>query len=262
MELIKKNNPVSNDVTDNQDLHKEVNYELSLSDETKDRINLKSRKYLDTILNSASKINKTIADNILKTDIWDNYDVLEDNIKDVIKESNEIFFRSIDIMRMIGEREYRKSVLPPIIRKDESIAEVMDEDILHFSFPELLPKRIKPNNSKYYAEYKRISIYYERFFSDFFEELNGEREEVFFYKEKVVIFFYHHFNSPHLVRDHDNFELKRIIDCIAFNCLPSDSAMYCSHYCDYVMDKENFSEIFVIPEKKFVGFLKNIKSGS
>ncbi len=261
MELIKKNNPAIKHDIDVSIKSKEVNYELSLSEEAKDRINLKARRFLDAILLNSKKISNTISENVLKTDIWSNYDVLEDNIKDVIKESNEIFFRGIDIIRMIGEREYRKAVLPPIIRKDESVSEVMDDDILHFVFPELLPKRIKPNNNNYYAEYKRVSLYYERFFLDFFEELNEGKSEKFFYNEKVVIFFYHHFSSPHLVRDHDNFELKRVIDCIAYNCLPSDSAVYCAHYCDYVMDNTNFSEIFVLPEKKFDIFRAQLNRG-
>ncbi len=255
MELIKKNDPVVKKTDIEESKFKEADYELQLSGEARDRINLKAHKYLSAIQKSSKRINDIISDNIFKTyNIWENYDVLEDGIKDVIRESNDIFFRGIDIIRMIGEKEYRKSVLPPIIRKDESVAELLDDNILHFAFPELLPKRIKPNNSNYYAEYKRVSLYYERFFADFFDEMNDERGEKFFYTEKVVIFFLHHFNSPHLVRDHDNFELKRIIDCIAYNCLPSDSAVYCAHFCDYVMDKSNFSEIYVLPENKFNSF--------
>lgn len=253
--LVKKNNPKTS--KEIEESTKIVDYSLNLPEEAKEKLYGKIRRNVDIILNDAEEVSRYIKNNIYTTDITSDLENLDENTKDIIDISNDIFFKSIEVLRMIGDRDYNKSTLPPIIKKDESVAEVVSKDILHFSFPELLPKRIKPNSTNYNAEYKRISLYYERFFSDFFEELNSERDEQFYYKEKVSICFIHHFSSPHLVRDHDNFEIKRIIDCIAFNCLPNDSAAYCSHYSDYIMDKTNFSEIYVVPEKKLLKFLNN-----
>lgn len=126
-------------------------------------------------------------------------------------------------------------------------------DIIKITFPTLLPRRVKYGEKQYSIELKRISLMYGKTFYDYFQKAPYR------YDRKVVLCFINHFNSRQTMKDHDNFDLKLIIDYLANNLLPDDSPDYCSHYMDYVMDTKDFSEIFIVPEDQFIDFIKEFK---
>ncbi len=240
-----------------------ANCELDLSKEDEEKIYGRTRKCLDVISKDSKSVNNALEKDLLRLDLSnltedrDTRYELENGVKDIIKWTNHMFVKCLDVLRIIGEQQWDRYAVRPIIQDDEATAELLPGDILHFSFSELLPRRVKPTTPNYRYEYTRVAYYYESFFENFFEDLNADRKEVFWYKEKVVICFIHHYSSVRLVRDHDNFELKRIIDYIAYRCMPTDSATHCAHYHDYKMDEKEFSEIYVVPENRFVEFLNN-----
>lgn len=140
-----------------------------------------------------------------------------------------------------------------IITESVPVKIELNDDILHIRYFQLLPKRIKTVYGSQNEEYKNVQARFKNPIMDFFND-----KKFFVYEEKVIIFFLHHFKNTHKLRDHDNFETKFLIDYIAINTLTDDSARYCAHYMDYILDDEDYSEIFVIPESKFIYFYQNI----
>lgn len=139
------------------------------------------------------------------------------------------------------------------VLKTKAVETVFSEEngILHIVFGELLPGRPKQLNNKIIAGYKQIHDRYKQPFIEYFKDGKHKVNE-----EKVVLCFIHHFSDERLIKDHDNFDTKFIIDMIAINVLTDDSAKYCDHYMSYVMDTKEFSEIYVIPESKYIDFLQ------
>jgi hypothetical protein len=139
------------------------------------------------------------------------------------------------------------------ITADKISIEVEEQDgnILHIIFPELLPRRPKNVSDYSTTQYRIERAKYQNTFSDYFKD---KRYRI--YDEKAVLCFIHHFCEEHNIRDHDNFDTKLIIDYLAAYILVDDSAKYCAHYMDYVMDERDYSEIYVVPQKKIIEFLK------
>lgn len=132
--------------------------------------------------------------------------------------------------------------------------EELDGNILKIRFHSLLPKRNVRVNNKSTLQYKIIHTRYKNAFSDYFKD-----KKYRVYGEKVVLFFIHHYSEESRIRDHDNFEVKFIIDYIAGYLLVDDSAKYCAHYTDYVLDNADFSEIYVVPQSKFAYFYRSLQ---
>ena len=61
------------------------------------------------------------------------------------------------------------------------------------------------------------------------------------------------------MRDHDNIEVKSVIDAVAFFVLYDDGPLTCEHfYCSAAGD-ENRTEVFVVPRSDFVKWLTDVK---
>ncbi len=126
------------------------------------------------------------------------------------------------------------------------------DNILHIKYPVLLPKKFKED--KQTGSYnKRIKYTYTAAIADYFK---NHKEEIKEYKEKVVLFIIHHYPSELCVKDHDNYSLREIINCLSTYILVDDNAKWLAHYQDYIIDGNEYSEIYIVPDSQFIEFLK------
>lgn len=118
----------------------------------------------------------------------------------------------------------------------------VEDDVTHIIFSDLLPKKIK--NGELRDLGNEINTYA--------AVLNKELEKCnHFYNEKVVVFFRHIYVKEQEMLDHDNIEIKTVIDTIAVHLLPDDSPKYCAYFMDYEIGEYRHTEIDVIPATKF-----------
>lgn len=149
---------------------------------------------------------------------------------------------------------YKKDAFVEISEKENVYFENLPDNVFHIVFDSLLPKKPKTIENNMLNQYKIVRARYLNAFTEYFKD---KRYAV--YDKKAVICFIHHFSTEHNVRDHDNFEIKFIIDALATYLLVDDSSKYCSHYMDYVLDKKDYTEIFVVPISHFAIFANNKK---
>ena len=93
-------------------------------------------------------------------------------------------------------------------------------------------------------------------FFDGFREINN-----FELAEKSVLLMRFNYANKRNIKDHDNFELKRIIDVIASNVLPDDSPYWCAQFYDYSITPDatnNSTDIYVIPFSLFLSHTSHI----
>lgn len=148
---------------------------------------------------------------------------------------------------------YKGSISSQTSEKENVLIEELPDNVLHVKFDTLLPKRMQKNGKLTEIQYNLLHSRYRNAFSDYFKD---RRYRV--YDSKVVFCFIHHYSCEHDIRDHDNFEVKFVIDYLAGYLLTDDSAKYCAHYMDYVMDESDYSEVYIIPEKNFMVKLKEL----
>ena len=123
-------------------------------------------------------------------------------------------------------------------------------DILHIKFPSLLPKKLKSGLSSG-PENTRIKYTYTAAIKDYFSNIENRFE----YKEKVVLCIIHHYPSEACVKDHDNYSLREIINCLSTYLFIDDNAKWLAHYQDYIVDGQEYSEIYIVPSRKFTDFI-------
>lgn len=70
-------------------------------------------------------------------------------------------------------------------------------------------------------------------------------------EEKAVIFFYSHFKNSTSAKDHDNMEVKFIIDEICAHLLYDDGPEFCSHYYDGIVDGRDYTDIYIAKDADF-----------
>ena len=92
---------------------------------------------------------------------------------------------------------------------------------------------------------------------------NASSNKSFFVKEKAMMcieFIYDKTNKNIPRGDHDNKEVKQVIDAISAFVLPDDSDNYLS-LCQISSEGEyNHTKVYVMPEKDFGGFFLNYKN--
>lgn len=161
-------------------------------------------------------------------------------------------YGNIDVLKQINsiKADIERFGRSDITKKTE------DGEIVHITFDRLLPKRPKSIDGYVTEKFENIKGSYIKPLIEYFRD-----KRVFVYEEKAIIIFIHHFSNEHNVRDHDNFELKFIIDCLSAYVLTDDSAKYLAQYMDYVMDDRDFSEIFIMPFSCFSDFWTQKQSG-
>jgi len=180
---------------------------------------------------------------------------------EVISRLNRCINNINAVIRNIG---IKKEVQQEAVGLAKLQFEKTEEDILRIIFPELLPERKSADEKGFATTIWRIQEQYKNAILKYFSESEHK-----VYEEKVVLCFIHHFceerdseerDSKGTIKDHDNFETKAIIDCLASCLFVDDSAKYCSHFMDYLLDAkedEEYSEIYILPQKKFYNFIIN-----
>lgn len=122
-----------------------------------------------------------------------------------------------------------------------------NDDITHISFDNLLPLRTKGYTLNERDTIRRVYL----------KPLsNAEKRER--YTTKVVMCFVHTFEEGAAMIDHDNFEAKPVIDAIASMYLFDDSPRYVSYYMDYKVGKKSKTDIYLVPESRFVDFMNKL----
>lgn len=124
---------------------------------------------------------------------------------------------------------------------------VAEGNIIHIILSELLPKRLKRDELRDVDMEMRT---YGKAINDAFVQTPVSR-----FSEKVVLCFRHIYTSKKEMRDHDNMEMKAVIDTIAVNVLRDDGPMDCAYYIDYEMGEYKHTEIDVVPESKFAEYI-------
>lgn len=162
-------------------------------------------------------------------------------LKDTVGLTNmtrdELFDRGITLGEVIG----RKEMVPVRVSCTDEVTSIV--------FGELLPKRTK---GYYLNEREIITQLYVKGMAE-----NLLDKKFVPYKEKVVIAVIHHYDSSTRMLDHDNFEVKPVVDAIASILLIDDSPKYVSYYINHVEDEKTFSEIRIIPERRFGDYYRN-----
>lgn len=122
-------------------------------------------------------------------------------------------------------------------------------DILHIILPELLPDKVQQGEQSRYEEINHTFIpAFKRFFAE-------GRFPV--YEKKAVLCFINIYESERQLKDHDNFEIKQVIDILSAFILTDDNPKWCSHYMDYKMGKAGekcHTEIYIVPQSQFRDF--------
>ena len=77
------------------------------------------------------------------------------------------------------------------------------------------------------------------------------------YKEKVVIVFVHTFKKGARLIDHDNFQIKPIVDGITCMLLPDDSPEYVSYFMEHKTGESDSTDIYIVPQRIFGQFIQN-----
>ncbi len=166
--------------------------------------------------------------------------------KEVIKRLRKIFSRAERICLECG-------VTNSEVYEDSGyeISVSVEGDVLHIVFPELLADRIgRSGKNKMGMSYGEINSMYAHAFRRAFSSVTYEA------KESIVIYFRHFYQHIQQAKDHDNFELKPVIDNIASSIGIDDSPQNCSLFCDYAIGEYTHTEIFVVFQKKFIEFFK------
>ena len=60
-------------------------------------------------------------------------------------------------------------------------------------------------------------------------------------------------------RDHDNIEVNMVSDIVAMYVLPDDGPSVCSHYYCSTQGQSDRTEVYVVPQCEFTGWLENEK---
>lgn len=76
------------------------------------------------------------------------------------------------------------------------------------------------------------------------------------YTEKVIMCFKHIYLPGQKMLDHDNIEIKTVIDAIALNILQDDNPSRCAFYMDYEIGDYRHTEIDIVPEREFCQYLE------
>ena len=115
--------------------------------------------------------------------------------------------------------------------------------------PALLPKKDAGS-----ADYIRSSLYLAM--REFFLDSQPVR-----YNDCVLIYrhIYARDRPERKKRDHDNIEVNMVSDIVAMYVLPDDGPSVCSHYYCSTQGQSDRTEVYVVPQCEFAGWLENEK---
>ena len=124
-----------------------------------------------------------------------------------------------------------------------------EEGWFSLRIPALLPKKDAGS-----ADYIRSSLYLAM--REFFLDSQPVR-----YNDCVLIYrhIYARDRPERKKRDHDNIEVNMVSDIVAMYVLPDDGPSVCSHYYCSTQGQIDRTEVYVVPQCEFTGWLENEK---
>ena len=124
-----------------------------------------------------------------------------------------------------------------------------EEGWISLRIPALLPKKDAGS-----ADYIRSSLYLAM--REFFLDSQPVR-----YNDCVLIYrhIYARDRPERKKRDHDNIEVNMVSDIVAMYVLPDDGPSVCSHYYCSTQGQSDRTEVYVVPQCEFTGWLENEK---
>lgn len=137
--------------------------------------------------------------------------------------------------------------------------EYLPHEILHIILPELLPQRLKYNNStmEYENTYER-SRFKRRYQDAFYREYQNGRFRM--HTDKVFLFTVNIYAKGDREVDHDNLDGKPLQDMISNMVLLDDSPKLCANIYDEMEGEYTHTEVYVVPEKDILPFLNDFYS--
>ena len=133
-----------------------------------------------------------------------------------------------------------------------SICYHIDNEVLHLMIPRMIAwKR---------SDHKLVKAYYGRFREEFLHIVRLSR---FTLPEQFVIWYRHCYKGSlngRDVLDHDNIETKIMTDLLCRCFGMDDSPMHCETYVSSIGNREDCSEIFLIPKDKFMEYYRRINT--
>ena len=132
-----------------------------------------------------------------------------------------------------------------IICENDIVLSYIEEDVFYVKLPFLLPKK-NGGNPIYVRSSLQVAL------EEFFREDRPVKID-----EPATIIFRHNYdyNTPEKeYRDHDNIEINVVVDLLALYILIDDAPLRLRHYYLSVPSSENATEIYVLPNRKFVDY--------
>ena len=136
-----------------------------------------------------------------------------------------------------------------IICENDIVLTYLEEDVFYAKLPFLLPKK-NGGNPIYVRSSLQVAL------EDFFSEDRPVKID-----EPATIIFRHNysFDTPEKeYRDHDNIEINVVVDLLALYILIDDAPLRLRHYYLSVPSDENVTEIYVLPNRKFLQYAEQL----
>ena len=130
----------------------------------------------------------------------------------------------------------------------ECSARVTDEGFLYISLPAIIPSKKRSSSVDFIADALYSCLC----------DLPG----IPYTSEKQTVIICHNYRAEipdSAVRDHDNYETKRIIDTVCRFCMPDDSIKYCDRYFISKPAENPRTELWVLPSAKLSEWLSGRK---
>lgn len=174
-----------------------------------------------------------------------NLSLLQKTEYNIVKESILLSNLIRSSVRERGNETVTKQVCEDLVH-----AEVIEDGaVVHIIMNCPLPKKFK--NTEMLRDLEMEYLTYANAINQAFSKHNIPR-----FTEKVVLCFRHIYLPEDKLIDHDNIEIKTVIDAITLNVLQDDNPSRCSLYMDYGIGDYRHTEIDIVPEKDFCQYLK------
>jgi len=183
-------------------------------------------------------------------------EMAQKNIIELVRLCNEISKRMQKIVIYEDMTDDFLSALYEPIEIKGNVENFDGTEYLHLRM-ECLPPYRPVNRAE--ISYMEINATYGKSFIKFFDKFREINN--FELDEKSVLLMRFNYANKRNIKDHDNFELKRIIDVIASNVLPDDSPYWCAQFYDYSITPDatnNSTDIYVIPFSLFLSHTSHI----
>lgn len=204
------------------------------------------RRAVDSIFPSVKRKTDKILSLAYDMDLFDkerNRLLLEKTEYSIVKESMLLSNMIRSAVTDKGDKSVIESVCNDLVR-----AEVVEEGaVVHIVFNTLLPKRMKNGTLRDLdVEYLTYAAALNKAF---------KQHEIARYSEKVFLCFRHIYTSEREMLDHDNIEIKTVLDAITLNVLHDDGPKQCGLNIDYEMGEYKHTEIDIVPVKEFPSYI-------